>query len=393
MSITPDSLHVTEGARYGEAFSANLAIPKWKGLKNHTHARITRQWKTVVLIMLFLVLSLVLAWAAIFLTVANRFYPAPRRNGIQQIIQEYHAPRDGKRLPSAWVEDFSTGVIPVQCHSHNDYWRQTPLYEGIAAGCISTEADIWIKETSGSAQADLLVGHNKGSLRESRTLSSLYLDPLFDILTHQNEKISSNRLVGNGSVGVFDVAPEVSFVLLLDFKTSDNATWDTVVHQLNHLRSRDWLTHWTPEEGIVQRPLTIVASGGVPFATIVRNTTYREIFYDAPLQQLQDFQTPFSKNNSYYASDSLTKAVGSVMFGSLSKKQMSTVTAQVQRAGELGLKSRYWDTPSWPIGWRNRIWDNLLKQGASMLNTDDLSAAARWDWQMCVVLGVNVCSS
>lgn len=29
-------------------------------------------------------------------------------------------------------------------HSHNDYWRDVPFYSGLAAGAISTEADVWL---------------------------------------------------------------------------------------------------------------------------------------------------------------------------------------------------------------------------------------------------------
>lgn len=29
-------------------------------------------------------------------------------------------------------------------HSHNDYWRDVPFYSGLAAGAVSTEADVWL---------------------------------------------------------------------------------------------------------------------------------------------------------------------------------------------------------------------------------------------------------
>lgn len=72
---------------------------------------------------------------------------------------------------------------------------------------------------------------------------------------------------------------------------------------------------------------------------------------------------------------------------------------QVARAREVGLRSRYWDTVAWPVGWRNWIWGELVElegiggRGGGMLNVDDLRAASRWDWGMCVVGGVDVCLS
>jgi hypothetical protein len=38
----------------------------------------------------------------------------------------------------------------------------------------------------------------------------------------------------------------------------------------------------------VQRSITVVASGAADFDTRVANQTYRNIFYDAPLDDLED---------------------------------------------------------------------------------------------------------
>jgi hypothetical protein len=275
----------------------------------------------------------------------------------------------------------------VACHSHNDYVHRVPLYEGLAAGCMSTEADIWSRNNSLLAgQADLLVGHASKALTESRTLRSLYLDPLMNILEHQHG--AENTL---SPLGVFSMAPNNSLILLLDFKTSDDTTWDSVVAQLEPFRNNDWLTYWSSTAGVVQRPLTIVASGDAPFDTIISNSTYRDIFYDAPIDKLSEPNNPYNANNSYYASGSLRKAIGRTSFGHLSDEQKDTIKSQIENSKALGLKSRYWDTPSWPISFRNRIWTALEELGADMLNIDDLTAATRWDWDMCIVGGIAVC--
>jgi hypothetical protein len=275
------------------------------------------------------------------------------------------------------------------------------LYEGLAAGCASTEADIWLGSLL-HGEAELFVGHDSKSLTHSRTLRSLYLDPLKDILTHQqiNSSVNLNTssdaqkpLLGTTSpVGVFSMSPNTSLVLLLDFKTSGNDTWSTVVAQLDDMRSHGWLTTWTPTSGVVERPLTVVATGDAPFDLIIANETYRDIFYDAPLASLP-INTVYNTNNSYYASTSLSNAIGKIGSSKLSVDQKAKITHQAQRAEELGLKSRYWDTPAWPVGWRNRVWESLIELGADVLNVDDLTAAARWDWQMCVVGGINICNS
>lgn len=76
----------------------------------------------------------------------------------------------------------------------------------------------------------------------------------------------------------------------------------------------------------------------------------------------------------------------------MTEGQNEKVKGQVVKANDLGLKSRYWGTVSWPVGWRNRVWEQLVELGVGILNVDDLTAAARWDWEMCVVGGVNICN-
>ncbi|KAE9372878.1 hypothetical protein N431DRAFT_376162 [Stipitochalara longipes BDJ] len=369
--------------------------------RDATSKRINRKLiRSAVIILLITTLAIV-TWLALVLTVANRLRIPNPTNGLQQILRTYQAPNATSPANPTWLEDFSADILPVPCHSHNDYWHRVPLYEGLAAGCSSTEADIWLGNLP-DGQVDLFVGHDSKALTQSRTLRSLYLDPLKEILNNQQPNMSANLdtsanaqqqvLDANSPIGVFSMSPNTSLVLLLDFKSNDNNTWSTVLAQLDDLRSRGWLTTWTPTKGIVERPLTIVASGDAPFDSIIANDTYRDIFYDAPLTKLP-IDTVYNTNNSYYASTSLSEAIGRVGSWKLGADQKAKITSQVQRARELGLKSRYWSTPAWPVGWRNRVWENLMDLSADVLNVDDLIAAARWDWQMCVVAGINICNS
>lgn len=333
--------------------------------------RLTQRSKRLLWPALFILLITSLAivtWLALILTVANRLRIPHLNNGLQKIVETYHAPNSTHGAYPTWEEDFSRGVIPVQCHAHNDYWHRIPLYEGLAAGCIGTEADIWIGNLP-DATVDLFVGHNSKSLTQSRTLRSLYLDPLFDILSHQNAISSSapNTTTGpaigtqnvlaietSSPVGVFSTSPNTSLILALDFKTDGHKTWDTAVSQLETLRSHNWLTYWTPSSGLVRRPLTVVGTGNTPFDLLTSNSSYRDIFYDAPLASLSDTNSPYNSNNSYYTSSDINAALGAVRFGWLTESQKEKVKEQVEKANELGLKSRYWGTVSWPVGWRDR---------------------------------------
>ena len=139
---------------------------------------------------------------------------------------------------------------------------------------------------------------------------------------------------------------------------------------------------------VIPGPLTIVATGDAPFDLIRANDTYRDIFFDAPL----DIASPlYNTTNSYYASASMSKAIGMPWFGRFSTRSMEKLVSQVSEAERKGLVSRYWGTPAWPVSARDRVWNTLVSRKVGMLNVDDLQSVARWNWSWCVVAGLTLC--
>lgn len=55
--------------------------------------------------------------------------------------------------------------------------------------------------------------------------------------------------------------------------------------QLAPLRSRDYLTYLNGT-GLVPGTVTAVYTGRCPFDLLLSNTTYREVFFDAPLEEM-----------------------------------------------------------------------------------------------------------
>lgn len=133
---------------------------------------------------------------------------------IHQILQTWGQPGQVGEGRARYPTDFSRDILPIPCHSHNDYWRRVPLYSAIEAGCIGVEADIWL-----FADNELYVGHDLPSLTPNRTLKSLYIDPLVSILEGQNPTIEFYHDIESKN-GVFDTNPEQTLVLLIDFKTA-----------------------------------------------------------------------------------------------------------------------------------------------------------------------------
>lgn len=314
-----------------------------------------------------------------------------------------------------WPTDLSREIIPKGCHSHNDYWRPVPLFSALQAGCIGVEADVWLFD------GELYVGHTTTSLSSRRTLRSMYVDPLVKILEHQNPTTRFHRTVDRPPHGVWDTDPDQTVVLLIDFKTHGATTWPVVVKQLEPLRKRGYLTHFNGRE-VVPGPVTVVGTGNTPFDLVTANSTYRDIFFDAPLDKLVDDEKKkhhgaqyvtdddyddnngratgqgqglsgmrgsittdtFNTTNSYYASVSFENAIGFPWPFHFTKRQMNLIRKQVRVAHRHGLKVRYWSLPSWPRSLRNHIWRILVQEGVDMLNVDDLVSATKGNWKVQV---------
>lgn len=310
-----------------------------------------------------------------------------------EVVQSWgQTGRDGQGLTS-WPTDFTRDIRPIRCHSHNDYWRQVPLYSAICAGCISVEADVWLVDR------ELYVGHTTSSLTRNSTLTALYIDPLMDILAKQNPTTEFHSMGNTSRNGIFDTDPSQSLTLLIDFKTEGPATWPYVMEAIEPLRSANYLSHWNGS-CVLQGPVVVVGTGNAPFGHVISNTSnpHKDIFLDAPLDELraeisngnssrptdnptaQIDRITYNSQNSYFASVAFGKAIGRLWRHGLSEKQLSLLRGQIRTAHTKGLKVRYWDLPNWPIGLRNHVWDVLITEGVDLLNVDDLEAASRWNW-------------
>ncbi|RFU28089.1 hypothetical protein B7463_g8259, partial [Scytalidium lignicola] len=338
---------------------------------------------------------------------------------IDHILRNWGKPGSGTEGLAWYPTDFLRDVPPIPCHSHNDYWRKVPLFSALRAGCTGVEADVWLYG------GELYVGHNTASLQRNRTFQSLYVNPLVQILERQNPQ---TEFYNGTDHGVFDTDSGQSLTLLVDLKTGGAETWPVVLKHLEPLRERGWLSF--VENGEVhRRPVTVVGTGNTPFDVLMANATYRDAFFDAPLDEMWEPRhvTPemagwpefadgmpgdspeeegspeetgdhamtgdkgqgksgvlptdeFNETNSYYASVAFTKSVGRLWRGKLTQRHLKVIRGQIRGAHRRGLKVRYWDLPSWPLGLRNHVWDVLVREGVDMLNVDDLRAASRQVW-------------
>ncbi|KAI9871713.1 MAG: Altered inheritance of mitochondria protein 6, partial [Pleopsidium flavum] len=89
--------------------------------------------------------------------------------------------------------------------------------------------------------------------------------------------------------GVFDTDSSQSLTLLIDFKTCGAALWPEVLAQLEPLRSRNHLTYFNGTT-LIPGPVTVVGIGNTLFDLLVSDTTHRDVFFDAPLDELWEIR-------------------------------------------------------------------------------------------------------
>lgn len=316
-------------------------------------------------------------------------------------------------------------IVPIACHSHNDYWRPRPLFTALGHGCSAVEADVWL-----SLNDKVLVGHMQTALSPQRTLSTLYLDPILEMLDRANPRAEEldrysregepDRVVLNG---VFDSAPRTTLVLLIDFKSNGHELWPVVYSHLDPLRRKGYLSHFNGTT-VITGPITVVVSGNARFDNVVENDHYRDMFFDAPLellssgsfrqksiglpavQEVEAHEIPlpldenataaatatltaslsppypavYNSTNSFYASVSFKSSIGYPLHSTLTKAQLTLMRSQIRFAHACGLKVRYWGVPSWPIGMRNYLWRVMVREGVDFLSVDDVRALAEDNW-------------
>ena len=306
------------------------------------------------------------------------------REGLQRVandrVDHLFASQSRSLDPTIWEEPFQTFIhdaklVPV--HSHNDYTRRIPLFEALASGCISVEADIHLKG------GDLLIGHTSKDLRSSINLRRMYLEPLQRMLEGRNAQLPAKDGAWRG---IFDSDPDQTLVLLIDQKSAGPQTFANLHMQLQPLRDFDYLTYWNGTDKVI-RPLTIVASGKATFDSIMAlPNDHRDIFLDAPLATLpstgDDFSTDpptfkYNISNSHYASTQYGNArtyrwPGEQNPYSPTPQGRDLAGTQIEQAASRGLVTRYWGAPTRPQNLRDSVWRHLTEARVGLLNMDDM---------------------
>lgn len=203
----------------------------------------------------------------------------------------------------------------------------------------------------------------------------MYIEPILNTLHRLNPQ---SRFTQEGEQnGVFDTESGQTLYFFIDLKTAADETWPAVLEALEPLRSGKWLTTMDGKERF-NRPVTVIGTGNTVLED-VRNYQPRDVFFDAPLSQLNNAEfAALTSDEAPFASTNFAASFGDVRKRELNDKQLGLLRQQISAAHEKGIKARYWNQPAYPIGTRNAIWRILWDEGVDLLNVDDLKSASEF---------------
>jgi alkaline phosphatase len=223
----------------------------------------------------------------------------------------------------------------ANAHAHNDYIHPLPFYTAYNAGFGSIEADIFLRN------GRLYVAHDTADIDVTRTLESLYLNPLMAAI-----KKNKGKAYANGS----------QLILLIDLKTEAVSTLDALIRVL-----RQYQTLTTC------KTLKLVITGNQPDAS--RFASYPSfIFFDGKLnvnytqqalKRVQLFSEDFRKFSQWKGD------------GTIPAEDHEKIGAAVAAAHKMHRPIRFWAAPDHVNAWRQ-----LMELDVDYLNTDKIPEIA-----------------
>lgn len=218
-------------------------------------------------------------------------------------------------------------------HAHNDYNHPIPFWTVYRAGFGSIEADIFLRNNK------LYVAHDTADIIAERTLQSLYLDPLQQVIQKNRGYVYADSLK--------------SLLLLIDLKTAAEPTLQALLQVLQQY------------EMITGCPtLKIVITGSQP--DVSRLTSFPSyIFFDGNLSK--KYSAEALKKIAIFSNDfrnySPWKGEGMLIESDLKK-----IDSAVRKAHLLNKPIRFWAAPDLPSAWHQ-----LMVLNVDYINTDKIN--------------------
>jgi alkaline phosphatase len=228
--------------------------------------------------------------------------------------------------------------LPYVMHSHNDYEQPIPFWTAYYAGAGSIEADIYLE------YGDILVAHDREDIHPSRSLRSLYLDPIQSLLKKHNGWLSADT--------------SYKLQLLIDLKSPTNPCIDSLVAILERY-----------PDIIRSKQIQIVLSGSRPKPEDFHR--YPEyILYDGRPDEVYPANISHRVPIISESFRSITKWNG---YGVLTAADKEKLVKIINETHAKGKKIRFWGAPDFI-----NAWYELGKLGIDFMNTDNLHELSKF---------------
>ena len=237
-------------------------------------------------------------------------------------------------------------VVPLpNTHAHNDYEHVHPLFDALAQGFCSVEADIHL------VGGELLVAHDAKHLDPQRTLESLYLAPL------------RKRIRENGG-RVYRGGPQC--VLLIDFKTDGAAMYPVLRRALEAYADIFSVFNDGRQE---TNALLAVLTGGYPRELLAADP----VRYAAGDGKVGDLDTNPPAALVPWISENWAGLFRWRGAGVMPATDAAKLDTLVRLAHEQGRRVRFWGAPDQAV-----FWQALQEHQVDLINSDDLAGVAKF---------------
>lgn len=236
------------------------------------------------------------------------------------------------------------GPLPINAHAHNDYEHEYPLFDALHHGFSSIEVDVHLVE------GVLYVAHDLEDITPGRTMESLYLDPLKELVME-----NGGNVYADGSI----------IFLMVDMKTEGPDTWPALEKVLNgypEMLSR------LEKSGFHPGPVTVIVSGSRDLDAM-EDSENCPALYDGRFEDLDaNPDSPLIPIISAAWSDEFSwEGEGEIPASDLEK--MNEI---IRKTHAQGRKIRFWGTDVPDPAGQEYIWELLLEAGVDFINTDKL---------------------
>jgi hypothetical protein len=235
----------------------------------------------------------------------------------------------------------SQSVPLPNAFAHNDYRHRRPLFDALQNGYTNIEADIFLERDH------IIVAHINPFFKRNRTLETLYLKPLSEIIEKNNGQVYKGY---NQPV-----------ILMIDVKTGAKNTYNALKPLLEKYRPiLSSYDHGKFSPGAV----TVVLSGHKPY-NLIKGEETRLAFIDEDLRKT--FKDTTTANVYPMSSCKYSKLLAWTGNGAIPENERLRLCAYVDMAHKNREKVRLWASPEKAV-----VWKELLKCGVDLINTDKL---------------------